>query len=239
MLDNFYARMGIFVVLLILLPFAFRYHPKLSLGVFLFTFGLWMLAIAPTLVISNPRMLLNNQFLEIMLYIPFSIIGGAGFAGLMEWRPVTSFLRPTLATLFLAGVILSFLPNNSVYPDSCCNYFSESDRAAFRWLEQNSTDHTLVLIPSFDDNGRMKGTDAGVWLFPLLGQPTNKLPFNLDWSSREELESICRLNAGDTYIYQGGRDYSFDHEKLEKEIRAHLVFESGKTKIYQVDGCSK
>jgi hypothetical protein len=238
-LSDFYARVVVFIVLLLLLPFAFQYYPKLAFGIFLFTFGLWLIGIAPTLITGNDRRLLDSQFLEIMLYIPFSVMGSAGFAGFLAWIPVTSILRQITVILFLGSVTINFLPDNSVYPDSCCNYFSEGDQTAFQWIGEESTDHTLFLISSFEENGRVIGTDAGIWLFPLLGQPTNKLPFNLDWNSPDELEKICQLNARDIYIYMGGRNYSFDKVLLSKDIRTRLVFKEGKTQIYRMGGCSR
>jgi hypothetical protein len=233
-LTDFYARTVVVTVLLVLLPFAFQLYPRIALGIFLFTFGIWLVSVTPTFGSGNAKTLLDRQFLKIMLYIPFSVIGGVGFAGLMEQIPRSVVLRRSANIVLLGSLILNFLPNNSVYPDSCCNYFSESDRNAFHWLQEKPPDHILVLIAAFEDDGRMVGTDAGIWLFPLLGLPTNRLPFNLNWNSLEELQSICQMKAKDIYIYMGGRNYSFDNEKLSEEIWTPLIFDSGRTRIYQV-----
>ena len=237
MLEDFYNKPFVIFILIILLPFAFERYTSLALGVFLFIFGLWLIVKMPIFLVGNDRSLLDKQFLEIMLYIPISLMGGIGFAGLMNRVSFNPLLQHSLATLFIGGILLSSLQNHAIYPDSCCNYFTENDALAFEWIEENIADHAIFLISSFNNGTQIMGTDAGIWLFPLLEQPTNKLPYNLDWDSGEGFEHICRLDAQKIYIYMGGKSYSFDSNELSTKNWATLVFQSGKTQIYRVAKC--
>ncbi len=237
LLAAFYRDFPVLIVFLVHLPFAFQEYPRLCMGIFFYIFGLWLIVLAPTLLNENARTLLDRQFLEIMLYIPFSVIGGAGFAGALKKLPSSRTLR-SLAMIGLAGsVIINSLWNHSADPDRCCDYFKEGDRLALQWIRENSSEHTLVLIAAFNDDGKIVGTDSGIWIHPLIGQSTNKLPFNTNWKTPETIEEICRLGAGKIYIYMGGRQYSFDNVQLLQEKWLAPVFTAGETVVYQASEC--
>jgi hypothetical protein len=237
LLTDFYSGVLVVAVLLVLLPPAFQVFPRLSIAVFLFTFGAWLIGIAPTLIDNSFRTLLDKQFLEMMLYIPFSIMGGAGFAGIIKKLSFAGTLRWYVTVPLVSCVLLNFLQGNSIYPDPCCDYFQESDRLAFDWIQNNSSKNTLVLISTFESTGQIVGTDAGIWLLPLIGQPTNKLPFDIKWDSFNEIEKTCQTGAREVFIYVGGREHSFDYTQLAQAEWAKLAFKAGKTMIYQIPEC--
>jgi hypothetical protein len=237
MVTSFYNGFFVLVIFLVLLPFAFQVFPKLSVAIFFYTFGLWLVWKVPLLFFGNSQALLDEQFIEIMLYIPFAIIGGAGFAGLLKKLPTTGLLRWFVVAILVGGVAVNFLMNNSMYPDSCCDYFKESDQTAIQWIRENTSEHSLVLISGFQDNGQIIGTDAGIWIHPLIKQDTNMLPFDIKWNSLDEIEETCRSGARNVYVYMGGREFSFIDDQLEQSNLTRLVFQSGKTKIYLITGC--
>jgi hypothetical protein len=240
LLIDFYNKWLVLAVLIVLLPFAFQRYPRLFVGLFLFMFGIWLIWIFPKFFNNSFRPLLDRQFIGIMLYIPLSVMGGTGLSGLLKREMFAGTLRWATFIALVAGLMLSFIRDNSIYPDPCCDYFRESDQLAFEWLQQKASGNTLVLISASDSSGQFIGTDAGIWLFPLIGQPTNKLPFNLDWNSSDEVMKICQLSTKNIYIYMGGRTYSFDNTQLlqlVKERLFQLVFQAGRTEIYQVLDC--
>jgi hypothetical protein len=238
LLVDFYRGIPMLVVFLILLPFAFQAYPKLSVGIFFYTFGLWLIVLAPSLLIKSFPALLDRQFIEIMLYIPFSVMGGAGFIGIMKKMPSQKALRWLAVIALMGGATYNFLQGRTIYPDKCCDYVKEGDRLAFQWIQKNASEHTLFLISTFDGGRTVFGTDAGIWLDPLLGKHTNKLPFTLDWESSEEIGKICNTDAAEIYVYMGGRPYSFANAKLAQGQWTKPVFTAGRTIIYQVSGCS-
>ena len=133
--------------------------------------------------------------------------------------------------------MLNFLYNNSLYPNPCCDYFKEGDRLALLWLQENSSEHSLVIISTFDNNGKIVGTDAGIWIYPLNRQATNKLPFNTNWEALDGWEKVCNTGAEETYIYMGGRQYSFVDAQLMQAKWIKQVYKAGETVIYQVSEC--
>lgn len=239
LLIDFYSGILLLAVMFILLPPAFMLFPRLSVGVFLFTSGAWLTVIVPSLFNNSFLPLLDKQFLEMMLYIPFSVMGGAGLTGVITKISFSGKLRWVVIIPFFVFVFLNFLQHNSIYPDPCCDYFNENDRLAFKWLKERNSEKTLVLISTQNNrNGQIIGTDAGIWLFPLIGQPTNKLPFDINWNESNEIKEICQLGIREVFIYEGGRQHSFDASQLSSEEWVKLVFFSGKTRIYQISGCN-
>jgi hypothetical protein len=238
-LVQYYGVLPAAVIFLILLPFAFQVFPRLSVGVFLFTSGIWLVGIVPALINTNFRTLLDKQFIAMMLYIPFSVLGGAGIAGMMRSLPLKGVWRWVAMAVLIGSMIPNILKNGAIYPDPCCNYFKTDDQLAFRWIQEKVTDHDLVLISAFDNSGQTLGTDAGIWIYPLLGRFTNKLPFNTNWNAWFEAEHPCPLGSGKIYIYAGDALYSFSDSLPAQENKSKIVFDAGKTKIYQITRCQK
>ena len=237
LLTGFYKDTPPWIVLLILIPFAFQYYPKIIAGIFFFTFGLWFSALAPNLLKINFPPLLDRQFLEMMLYIPFSVIGGVGLGGLIKRFEKNRILKWTAIIPFMAILVLGFPQSNLFRPDSCCNYFTEDDKIAFQWIQTNKSDHTLFIISTINYDGKMSGSDAGIWIYPLAQTPINKLPFNVKWNSTKIFEEICRSGLMETFVYAGGGNFSFDKSQLTKETWAQSVFQTGKVTIYKIDKC--
>ncbi len=233
---DFYGGIPVLIALAVLLPFAFQGHPRLSTGVFFFTFLLWLGVYIPFLPGENGRTLLDNQFVAIALFAPLSVMGGAGMAGMMLQLSMRPAIRLTAITVLLATVLLGFSPKH-FYPDACCNYFRADDQNAFQWIRKNATDHSLFLISAFEEQGQSIGTDAGIWITPLTGRPANKVQYNTEWTWPAEMQEVCRMGASDIYIYTGGQEYSFDGSRLSGLTFVRRVFASGRTAIYRVTGC--
>ena len=237
LIANFYLRFPLWIVFLLLLPYAFQNYPKVSVGIFFFTAGMWLVTLFPQIVYKNDQMLLDRQFLEIVLYIPFSVMGGTGFEGTIRKLSFNQTSRWIVAGILVGCVIFNSRNSASLLPDSCCNYFQESDRYAFQWLQENASDDSLVIISSFDDGDKIFGTDAGIWIYPLVGLNTNKLPFNTIWHLPNVIKEICKIGTQETYVYMGGRQYSFNNVQLVQQKWIELVYKSGGTEIYQVSKC--
>jgi hypothetical protein len=237
LIANFYVGFPLWIVLLVLLHFAFQAHAKLAVGISLFTTGMWVITLVPQVLFKNDQIFLDRQFLEIMLYIPFSALGGIGFEGLTKKLSLNQVSKWIAVTVLIGGVMFNFRNTNPLFPDSCCNYFRESDQLAFQWLQKNVSDQSLIIISSFSDGNKIYGTDAGVWIFPLLGTSTNKLPFNTNWHSPDVMREICSIDSKEIYIYTGGRENSFANAQLLQEKWIRPVYKSGDAEIYQVSKC--
>ena len=223
------------IALVLLLPFAFRYYPKYSLGLFIFMAELWGIeSIFTTIHSGNP--IFDKQFTDIMLYIPFSVSGGLGIAGaLKELQGKIHFL---LLFTFFTLICFSSTWQVAKTPDTCCNYYTRSDEIAFDWIKNNTQKEDLFLISSLDDS-QNHGTDAGVWIYTLTKRNTNKRTFNTNWELNEGFPNTCNSNLKNIYIYVGGQPYSFSNKKLAAIPWVEKVFEEENTIIFKVIKCAK
>ncbi len=234
---DFYSGIPSAIGWLILLPFSFQAFPRVSLAVILFMLGSWFTALVPPLLVQNGPELIDRQFLEIMMYIPFSILGGAGFAGMLKKLSARISMQRAAAIALVVFSSLVFLKGETLLPDPCCNYFEADDQAAFQWIEGNVPHDSLILISTAELKGQTTGTDAGIWIQPLLGLSTNKIPYDMNWRSQKAREDGCLSEADSIFIYAGGRQYSFQDSSLQSVSWIQRVFVSGKVTIFRITGC--
>ncbi len=234
---NFYRDIPILILLILASPFAFHYNSKLSIGIFFFSFFIELIGLVQRFLPELVPTLLNEEFIEISLYIPFSILGGLGIAGFILKMKNKILLQRLIPAASVGIMTVHLFTGITLVPDPCCELYTEDDQEAFRWIEGTTTDHGLVLTSAFNEDNQFFGTDAGIWLFPLIGVQTNKLPYDISWAATDEIEQACLSGAQEIYIYMGGREFSFDNTQLNQAEWADPVFSSGNTVIYRVNRC--
>jgi hypothetical protein len=207
------------------------------MGGLIFLSGLSLAMLIPNLFDVGGRTLLDRQFLAIILYVPLSLMGGLGFGGLIKKLGSNIVLQSAVSIVLVACVFINLTPQ-AFLPDQCCNYFYESDRLAFQWIQENSSSHTLFFISTLNDSDRAYGTDAGIWISPLTKISTNKLLFNVNWNSINLFDEICPSDRGEAYIYMGGRDTSFDDNQLLQQQWITPAFQAGGVVIYRISNCT-
>lgn len=235
---NFYHNLPVLIAILVLTPFAFQTYPSSSTGVLIFLSGLSLAALIPNLLNIGGQTLLDRQFMALILYIPLSIIGGLGFGGLIKKLKSNIILNNAVIFALVTCVFINLTPR-SFYPDRCCNYFKENDKLAFEWIEENSSSHTLYYISTINNDGRVYESDAGMWIFPLTGIPTNKMSFKTDWYSEDIHNKLCPEAGRAVYIYVGGKNNSFNSSQLSRLKWVAPVFQSGEVAIYKISGCTQ
>ena len=189
--------------------------------------------------------LMDRPFIEMSLFIPLSIMGGLGFASISKLAFFQSkFLKGAVAVLLSGLIMLHAFMKYNFYPSDCCEIVGSDDLFALNWMDKNLPENALILIPSAEikiapagDSPQNAGSDAGVWIAPLIGRSTISLPYNLDFGQTDSLNKICDRKIA--YIYAGSTDQSFMPEQLEQkpdwyEIRLFLP----NAKVYQVLGCA-
>ncbi len=237
LLAEFYGQSLTLILLIAVLPLSFQYFPRLSIGIFIFTFFVEMITLVPKFSSEVLPTILNEQFVEMMLYIPLSILGGAGLAGVLEKIQRSRSLQQVGVAAVLGVVLVNFITGPSVIPDPCCSYFKGSDQLAMNWIQAHASEKSLFLISVFREDHQSFGSDAGVWITPLTGFHTNKLDFDIKWQETNDLEQSCLAGAREIYIYMGGEEFSFEYLQLVLADWVEPVFSSGKTVIYRVSSC--
>jgi hypothetical protein len=255
-LFNPYGPKGFLVtsMILILLVFAQKTYPRLAFSNILAIFLLLGSLFIPTLNFI-PRFanltLLDRTFVELILYLPLSLLGGLGLAGLEQTlRPHQA--RPgglrilrggTIGVLFSGLVLGNALLHYELYPTDCCNIVGQDDLAAIDWMDENLPldariliSGTELIVQSKDAVQGYAPADAGAWITPLTGRVTIPLPYDTDLGKRKKFNSLCRM--GINYIYVGAAGRSFYAPRL----RAHpdrytSLLSMPRAEVYQVIGC--
>lgn len=231
----FYNRLFLGTVLILLLPFGFRFYPKELSAIFIFTASIWLMNfLGKSLSISKAAY--DDQFISMMLFIPLSIISGLGISGVTKQFSVKN--RAIIFGIFLLSVSFKSPWNSSNFPDPCCDFYSQVDEQAFQWITNNTLEDALWVI-SVAENDRQHGTDAGIWISSLTGRHVNKRMYNTNWESKAEFPHSCNSGTNDIYIYSGGGNFSFKETDLLKLNWVNTVYENQSVKIYKVLNCLK
>jgi len=220
-------------VLALLLPFAVLSFARYSLATTAFVFFLWLASQMRLPLAEGRASLLDQTFIQTTLYIPLALMGGFGFAGLLE---KLNGRRVALWTAFgaqAAVLLLGFISSDNLSPDVCCNYVRPADLQAIDWIKHRAPQDSVVWIAGFKPRRYMLGTDAGIWVRALTGRNVNLLRYDFDWASASAFDHICRPYYQDVLIYQGGLPFSFDEAGLSSQAWLSEVFESGRANIYR------
>ena len=195
--------------------------------------------------------LLDRPFVEMILFLPLSLLGGLGLAGL-ELVLSNTLSRPTknvaiwgksIGIFFVAIILINALFKYEVYPSGCCNIVGRDDLVALDWMDKNLpasahilTSSTELRVLATDEFQGSVGGDAGIWINPLTGRATTPLPFFTDFGQPATLDSLCKM--GITHIYLGEIGSTFNDTKISPYPDWYKVLLSmPKVKVYQVVGC--
>ncbi|MBL8101533.1 MAG: hypothetical protein JNM02_03305, partial [Anaerolineales bacterium] len=191
--------------------------------------------------------LLDRPYVQMLVYLPLSVFGGFGLAGLNQFIQRFSFpLKPSphLVTFLLFGfVILNAGINHDFYPSDCCQIVSRDDLATLQWMNNTLSPDANILIASTDlivtsleSVDTLAGVDGGIWIPPMISRSIIPARGNLRFDQLEVHAEICRQDAD--YIYVGGMPQSFDSLQLEiYKDWYQVVFSLPHAKVYQVVGC--
>lgn len=251
-----YLNDGFWVTLTVvaLNPFALIKFPRGVCFSILFTLSIFIALFIPVgdwLPRFGNQSLLDRPFVEILLYLPLSILGGLGVAGLSKSiseikalpRQIRTYAQ-VLTTIALLGLIgLIPLRNYNFYPSDCCNFVKYDDTIVLDWLDKNLPPDAHILISSTKMNVLPTGpspypvgTDAGIWIPTLMNKTTTFMSFEIDFQSPDTLEQLCQQQIG--YVYIGGTDQSFnDTQLISKRDWYDAVLTLPKAQLYQVAGC--
>ena len=249
-----YLSNGLWITLIVVIlsPFALTKFPRGFYFSFLFMLCVFVALFIP---IGNlvpgfeNQTILDRPFVEMVLYLPLSILGGLGLAGLMQSvRGMQAFPERILsyAAILVVGFTgLIALGRYDFYPSDCCNFVGYDDTVAFDWLDKNLPSDAHILIASTSMNvlpsgpsAGPTGTDAGIWIPALTGRDTTFAPFDIDFCTTGTLNQLCKMRID--YIYVGGTAQKFNAEQLQTKADWYKgVLFLPNTQLYQLTGCEK
>ncbi len=181
--------------------------------------------------------LVNNTSVEIMLFMPMSVLGGYFFAQLARsWKEV---LPKYLSIPFIVIVIIILGWTASVGARQLITILNpttiltrQSDLPAIQWINENIPENETIVINPFPwGYGLYAGNDGGYWISPLTGRFTLPPPvlYGMD-TDREKINQLSQklielaanppalkdfmVNNKLHYIYVGARGGVLSPQKL-------------------------
>jgi len=141
--------------------------------------------------------LVNNTSVEIMLFVPISILGGYFIDQIISsWRLLPSKLVTIPVTGIIIIILALFAYLGSRQLVSIINPVTvlsrQADLPAIEWINQNiPTNETIVINPFNWGYGLYAGNDGGYWISPLTGRLT--LPPPVLYGMSNEISKINGL----------------------------------------------
>jgi hypothetical protein len=235
---------------LFLFVFALKAYPQLTVSAVLVIFLLVASLFVPVTISGIGQLtLMDRPFAEMILYLPLSLIGGLGLAGLKVYLSGSQIkvssvtLSNYIGVLFIGLVLIHALFHYELYPSECCKIVGADDLVAIDWMDKNLPSEARVAISAVelsvfasDSFQGYVGGDAGIWITPLIDRPTIPFPKHSDFSQQATLETLCEMKANYFYIGEIGQTFDDSQINIHPEWYKNLLSMS-KTKIYQVIGC--
>jgi hypothetical protein len=239
-----YLNEGILVTVLVLFLsiFAWTAYPRLTFVSVLTTALLLAGLFIPVTIIPGygDLTLLDRPYVEMILFLPLSVLGGLGLAGLEK-----RFLWGRYVGLLAIGiVVVNAFFNYDLYPSDCCVIVGNDDVLAMDWVADQlpveariGISSTQLMVISDQLSQGDAGADAGVWLTPLTGRMTIPLPNTSAFDEESTLQSLCELGIG--YLFVGEIGQPFDTSKiLARPEWYRPLLSMPKTGVYEVIGCN-
>jgi len=253
-----YLGDGLWVTLTVLTlsPFALIKFPHGVYFSVLFILSVFVTLFIPVGALSpglENQTLLDRPFVEMVLYLPLSILGGLGLAGLLQvLKSITAlpekahlYTRVLITTLLLGFTGVLSIESYDFYPSDCCNFVGYDDTVALDWLSKNIPPGAHILIAATQMNvlptgpsASLVGTDAGIWIPALTGRSISLAAFETDFRSTSTLEQLCQLQIN--YVYVGGTDQKFNAAQLNEKAEWYKgILFLPNAQLYRLTGCSQ
>jgi len=168
------------------------------------TLTLW---VSLLFLIANPGALripqtgfVNNTSVEIMLFLPVSVLGGYFVSFLINF--FTKFLPQHWRWLYFIlwgalGVIIAFCAARALIPilNPITFFYRSADTQAMSWIRDNiPEDETVLINPFLWGYGIYAGQDGGYWISPLAGRSTMPPPAIYGYGSVEDKQEISNFS---------------------------------------------
>ena len=196
--------------------------------------------------------LLDRPFVEMILYLPLSLLGGAGLAGLEKslqelsarWSARRFWQTQYLSGVFIVLLLVNAVANYNIYPADCCSIVGRDDLVAIDWMNKNLPPNARIAISSTElhvlDTAAPQGAafgDAGAWITPLTDRVTIPVPYQSDFSQQAIFDSLCQRRTDYLFVGEVGATFN-DGLITAYPDRYRILLAMPKAKVYQLNGCS-
>jgi len=122
--------------------------------------------------------LINNTSVEIMLFIPISILGGYFIDQLLiQWKYVIpiKLITPLMGIIYILTILLAYSGSKQLITiiNPITILSRNADLPAIDWIRENIPENeTIAINPFLWGYGLYAGSDGGYWIAPLSGRAT-------------------------------------------------------------------
>jgi len=194
----------------------------------------------------GPQTLLDRPYVQMILYLPLSILGGLGLSGLFQFLQGLSFypkrLMPFVTLFFVVFLFWNAKNNHKFYPSDCCQFFNRDDLAALQWMDRTLPLDSNIMIAASNlyvtslEEGALAGADSGIWIAPMISRKTIPVRGNLSFDRSDVHVDICRQKID--FIYVGNMPQSFNVLQLDAQKDWYqIAFLLPQARVYQVIAC--
>ncbi|HEY5728697.1 MAG TPA: hypothetical protein VIS72_01505 [Anaerolineales bacterium] len=242
-----YLYKGILITALVLLltVFAWMKYPRLTLICILTTTFLLGSIFIPVTWIPGYRdlTLLDRPFVEMILFLPLSLLGGLGLAGFEEKSKGRFSWSGYVGLLAIGIVVTNVFFTYDFYPSDCCVIVGNNDVAAMGWMANQLpvdarigiASTQLKVMPSESSEGDV-GADAGIWITPLTSRATLLLPYDAGFDQQIALDALCQNEISHLFVGELGQTFDIARLNLRPAWYRPLLAMPG-TRVYEVIGC--
>jgi hypothetical protein len=234
----------VLILILFLIPFSIKSFPNLVFFLLAtLCLSIFFLFLPISIFNYGTQTLLDRPFVQMLAYIPLSIIAGLGFAGLVSNFQKKLYAKLLITFSLFAFVLLNAHFNYKFYPSDCCQLVSQDDVSAITWIDNSLSLDAKILIPSsrlyvtsYEPTQTQAGTDGGIWIQPLISRTTTLAPAQLNFELDNTHTQLCSQNI--QYIYIGSMPQSFDQIKIASHPDWYSpIFLLPHVQVYEIIGC--
>jgi len=242
-----YTHNGVLITALVLLLsiFAYRQYPQLTFACILtvgFLMGSLFIPVKGLVPGYANLTLLDRPFVEMILFLPLSLLGGLGLAGLEKLIQYPKL--GTFVGLVACGfVLINAFATYDLYPSDCCVLVGNDDLTAMDWMNAqlpadarigiSATELKVLASESFEG---YVGGDAGIWVTPLIDRATIPIRYDTNFAEQATLDNLCKQNISHLYVGELGQTFN-DAQLSAKPAWYKMLLYMPRARVYQVVGC--
>jgi len=242
-----YIPKGVLITVLVLFLAVFAYwqYPQLTFACILtmgFLMGSLFIPVKGLVPGYANLTLLDRPFVEMILFLPLSFLGGLGLAGFEKLIQYPK-LRICVDLIVCGFVFINAFATYDLYPSDCCVLVGNDDLTAMDWMNAqlpadahigiSATELKVLASEAFEG---YVGGDAGIWITPLINRVTVPLRYDTNFAEQTTLELLCQRNINHLYVGELGQ--TFNNAQLSAQPTWYkMLLYMPKVRVYQVVGC--
>jgi len=179
----------------------------------------------------NAEYLIDRPFLEIILFIPLTLIMAIAVTNFTNMLLISGKRIRSLRIYRAVAIVFLGVMSVFTYPirSSCCVILDPPNIAVIQRIKAELPSNAKILIAVGTWSSYY---DAGIWISPLTGIQTVNWSYDTDFD-KDVLLSLCKQSV--MYIYVGNTAYSFSRLSLQNANSGQELFQVNGVSLFKLD----